>query len=144
MADPKLAELAKKMRGIDFAMLFTRSDGGAMAGRPMSNNGDVEYDGDSFYFTYERFRTVSDIEADPKVSLSFQGSGGLLGMRPFFACVEGIAELIRDRSAFEAHWTKDLDRWFPDGIDTPGIVLVKVRAERIHWWDGEEEGEILA
>ncbi|MFD1703681.1 pyridoxamine 5'-phosphate oxidase family protein [Methylopila henanensis] len=66
-----------------------------------------------------------------------------IGLRPFFSCFEGEAELIRDRAAFAAHWTKDIDRWFPNGIDTPGIVLIKVRAERIHWWDGEDEGEIV-
>lgn len=141
MTERTLKDILKAMQGIDFAMLFTKSDGGAMAGRPMSNNRDVEYDGDSWYFTYERFRTVSDIERDAKVSLSFQGASGLLGLRPLFICVEGEAELVRDRAAFEAHWTTGLDRWFPDGIDTPGAVLMKVRATRIHWWDGEDEGE---
>jgi general stress protein 26 len=28
------------------------------------------------------------------------------------------------------------------GIDTPRLVLLKVTAERIHYWDGGEEGEI--
>ena len=35
-----------------------------------------------------------------------------------------------------------LDRWFEKGIDTPGIVLIKVKATRITFWDGEEEGEV--
>lgn len=47
MADKTLHDLAKAMKSIDFAMLFTRSDGGELAGRPMSNNNDVDYDGDS-------------------------------------------------------------------------------------------------
>lgn len=142
MAERTLEELSKAMRKIDFAMLFTKTDGGEMAGRPMSNNRDVDYDGDSYYFTYERFRVVSDIERDARVSLSFQGEGGLLGLRPFFICVEGSAELIRDRSTFEERWPKGIDRWFPEGPATPGLVLVKVRAKRLHWWDGEEEGEL--
>lgn len=142
MSDLTLTDLAKKMRGVDFAMLFTTTDNGALAGRPMSNNGDVDYDGTSFYFTFEQSRTVSDIERDPKVSLSFQGSKSLLGAPPLFVAVEGVAKLIRDKSAFEAHWTKDLDRWFADGADTPGVVLIEVRAERIHYWDGEDAGEI--
>lgn len=54
MTDMTLSDLAKKMAGIDFAMLFTTTENGALAGRPMSNNGDVEYDGDSFYFTFEQ------------------------------------------------------------------------------------------
>ena len=142
MSDLTLTDLAKKMRGVDFAMLFTTTDNGALAGRPMSNNGDVDYDGSSFYFTFEQSRTVSDIERDPKVSLSFQGSKSLLGAPPLFVAVEGVAKLIRDKSALEAHWTKDLDRWFADGADTPGFVLIEVRAERIHYWDGEDAGEI--
>lgn len=142
MSDVTLKDLAKKMQDIDFAMLFTKTANGALAGRPMSNNGDVTYDGDSYYFTYEQSRTVSDVQRDPKVSLSFQGSKGLFGKPPLFVSVEGSAELIRDRAAFDAHWTKDLDRWFENGADTPGVVLIKVRAERIHYWDGEDDGEI--
>ncbi len=38
----------------------------------------------------------------------------------------------------------DLDRYFPDGIDTPGVVMIRVHAERIRYWDGEDEGEIAA
>lgn len=142
MSDMSLQELSKKMRGIDFAMLTTRTDGGQLGARPMSNNGDVEYDGDSYYFTWEQSRTVDDIKREPKVGLSFQGSKGLLGKPPPFISVEGLAELIRDKASFEKHWTKELDRWFEQGIDTPGVVLIKVHATRIHYWDGEDEGEV--
>lgn len=86
---------------------------------------------------------MADIQRDPKVSLSFQGSKGLLGSPPLFVSVEGTAELIRNKAEFEAHWTKDLDRWFVDGVDTPGVVLIKVHAERIHYWEGEDDGELL-
>lgn len=137
-----LAELSKKMSDIDFAMLLTRGSNGAIAGRPMSNNGDVEYDGDSYFFTFEESHAVGDIKRDPMVSLSFAGAKGLLGKPPFFISVEGHAELIRDKGAFAEHWTKGLDHWFKDGVDTPGVVLIKVHASRIHYWDGEEDGEV--
>jgi general stress protein 26 len=137
-----LSELSKKMSDIDFAMLLTRGSNGAIAGRPMSNNGDVEYDGDSYFFTFETSHTVGDIQRDPMVSLSFAGAKGLLGKRPLFIAVEGKAELIHDKDAFAEHWTKGLDHWFKNGINTPGVVLIKVRASRIHYWDGEEDGEV--
>jgi general stress protein 26 len=93
------ADLSDKMRDIDFAMLSTHAEGGEIAGRPMSNNGDVAYEGDSYFFSYEDTRTVDDIKRDPKVSLAFQGSKSLLGKPPLFIAVEGRAELIRDKKA---------------------------------------------
>jgi general stress protein 26 len=131
-----LSDLSKKMAEIDIAMLSTHTDGGQIASRPMSNNSDVEYDGDSFYFTWDKSRMISDIKRDPKVSLSFQGKKG------FMVAVEGDAEVIRDKKAFEEHWTADLDDWFKDGADTKGLVMIKVHATRVHYWDGEETGEV--
>lgn len=142
MADYTLPELSKRMGEIDFAMLFTRSEGGELAGRPMSNNGEVEFEGDAYFFTYDSSRTAGDIAKDSKVALSYQGSGGLLGKPPIFIAMEADASLIRDKAAFEQRWSKDLDLWFEQGIDTPGLVMVKVGATRIHYWDGADEGEI--
>lgn len=137
-----LNDIAEAMRDIDFCMLSTHTDGGTIGSRPMSNNRQVDYDGDSWYFTSEDARTVHDVSANPQVSLS-QSKAGLLGMRPFFVAIEGRAQLIRDKNAFADHWTSDLDRWFADGIDTPGLVLVEVTGDRAHYWDGEDEGEIV-
>lgn len=67
---------------------------------------------------------------------------GIFGVRPFFIAIEGQAELIRDKGAFAEHWSKDLDHWFEQGVDTPGLVLIQVHAKNVHYWDGEEEGEV--
>jgi len=136
MSDKSLKDLAEKMRDIDIAMLLTHAEGGTIAGRPMSNNGEVDYDGDSYYFTWEQAKMVSDIEADPKVSLAFQGE------KTFAVAVEGVAKLVRDKAQFAEHWTPDLDKWFDDGIDTEGVVMIHVHASRVHYWDGEDQGEV--
>ena len=136
MSDKTLKDLAEKMRDIDIAMLLTHAEGGTIAGRPMSNNGEVDYDGDSYYFTWEQAKMVSDIEADPKVSLAFQGE------KTFAVAVEGVAKLVRDKAQFAEHWTPDLDKWFDDGIDTEGVVMIHVHASRVHYWDGEDQGEV--
>lgn len=138
-----LPELAKKMEKIDFCMMLTKSGEGAIASRPMSNNGDVAYDGDSFFFSYEDTNKVRQITADPTVSLTFTAPPSFLGKPGIFVAVEGKASLIADRAVFQAHWVKDLDRWFPQGVDTPGLILIKVHADRVHYWDGEDNGTIL-
>jgi general stress protein 26 len=137
-----LPEISKKMKDIDFVMFATRSQAGEIKARPMSNNGEVEYDGDSFFFTLEDHELVDEIKLDPKVALSLQGQKGLLGKPPFFLAIEGRAELIRDKAQFEAHWTSGLDHWFNEGPHTPGLVLIKVHAGNIHYWDGDDEGDI--
>ena len=142
MTDLSLEDISEKMRDIDFAILSTRTDEGAIAGRPMSNNRQVDFDGDSYFFTLDSTRTVADIRREPQVGLGYQGKSGALGMKPFFITLEGRAELIQDKAQFADHWTKDLDAWFKEGIDTPGLTLIKVRATRLHVWDGYEEAEI--
>ena len=144
MADKSLSDISEAMRDIDFCMLTTVSDDG-LAGRPMSNNREVEYSGDSFFFADGDSRTVRDLERNPTVALAYQGSGGLMGVvgKPgIFIAIEGKGELIRDKGAFEAHWQKELERWWPQGIDSPGLTLIKIHADRIHYWDGGEEGEV--
>ena len=141
MSNKSLAEIAKEMAGIDIAIMSTHTENGQIASRPMSNNGDVAYDGTSYYFSYEQARAVSDIQQDPKVALGFSSEAGLFS-KGIYVAVEGTAELIRDKAAFKQHWTSDLDKWFDHGVDTPGIVLIKVRANRATYWRGREEGEI--
>jgi general stress protein 26 len=137
-----LSELADKMAHIDIAILTTRMAGGQLAGRPMSNNGDVKYSGESYFFTYEDTHTVEDIERDANVGLAYQGSAKLFHSTKFYVFVEGKASLIRDKAAFRKHWTPDLDKWFEDGIDTPGVVMIKVKADMIRFWDGWKNGTV--
>lgn len=141
MSKKSLSEIAEQMAGIDNAILSTHTEGGEIANRPMSNNGDVTYDGTSYYFTYEQARAVSDIQRDPKVALGFSSEAGIFSAGIYVA-VEGTAELIREKAAFQQHWTSDLDKWFENGVDTPGIVLIKVKAKRVTYWKGREEGEV--
>jgi general stress protein 26 len=141
MSKRSLAEIAKEMAGIDIAILSTHTEAGEIANRPMSNSGDVAYDGTSYDFTTEEARTVSEIQRNPKVALGFSSEAGLFS-KGIYVAVEGTAELIRDKAAFRQHWTSDLDKWFDNGVDTPGIVLIKVTANRITYWKGREEGEV--
>lgn len=140
-----LEDISEAMRDIDFCTLATHSGDGSIAGRPMSNNRNVDFEGDSWFFTYEDRLMVRDIEKDANVGISYLGSAGLMGIvgKPgMFIHVEGRAALVRDKAAFAEHWDKSLDRWFPEGPDTPGLILIQVTARRVHYWDGEEEGEV--
>lgn len=86
---------------------------------------------------------VDDIKRDPKIGLSLQGKTSLLGAPGIFIAVEGSADIVRDRAEFAKHWSKDLERWFEQGVDTEGLVMLHVRATRVAYWDGEDEGDFV-
>lgn len=137
-----LREISKELKSIDFGMLSTKRTDGTICSRPMSNNGDVEYDGDSWFFSYEDSQKIADIRTDRRVGLTFTARPSLLGKPGIFIAIEGEASLVQDKAAFKDHWVSDLDRWFAQGVDTPGLVLIKVHASRISYWDGDENGSI--
>jgi hypothetical protein len=91
MSGMSMKDLSKKVADIDFTMLSTRAEDGQIGARPMSNNGDVEYDGDSWFFTWETSRMVADIQRDTRVGLSLQGKAGILGKPPIFISIEAMA-----------------------------------------------------
>ena len=65
--------IAEIIKDIDICMLVTRADG-TVRGRPMSNNRRVEYDGDSWFFSYRETPKIREIEADPNVELAYVGT----------------------------------------------------------------------
>ncbi|KQS24666.1 pyridoxamine 5'-phosphate oxidase family protein [Dyadobacter sp. Leaf189] len=136
MADKTLKDVAEIMKDLDICMLTTTTTNGMLASRPMSNNRQVEYDGNSYFFTWEGSRMVSDIEMDSGVNLSFNGDDDI------YISIAGKADVTRSREKMEEHWVEELEMWFEDGLDTPGIAMISVAAKQIKYWQGEEEGEL--
>lgn len=137
-----IADIARRMRDIEYAMLMTRTPQGHITGRPICNNRGEDYRGESCYFTWDDSPLVREIERDPKVALTFQGNRHILGTPGIQINVEGTARVVRDLGQFRANWTPELNRWFEQGVHTPGLVMIKVHARRVHYWEGADEGEI--
>jgi len=98
MSEMTLSDIASKLKKIDFCMMSTKGSQAEIANRPMSHNGDVEYDGDSWFFSYAHTRKIIDIGRDSGVTLSFTEPPSLLGKPGIFISIEGKAELIRDKT----------------------------------------------
>lgn len=141
MSKLTLKDISDAMNKLDICMMTTRNAAGMLESRPMSNNKDVEYQGDSYFFTLDHTGVAKDLAAQPQVCLAYQGHRHLLAA-PLYICVSGVAELITERAMLEKHWVKDLEAWFKQGLDTPGITLIHVSAHHIKYWDGFTEGEV--
>ncbi len=138
MKKASLETLAKKMKNLDLCMMVTHDGRNELHSRPMSNNGKVDYDGDSWFFSFDYSNKVKQIEAHPTVSLVYQTDKML-----FIEC-HGNASIIKDKGMMTDKWMDELNRWFPQGLNTPGICMIKVSATRVQFWDKEEEGEYRA
>lgn len=136
LQEKTLQNLAKEMRKIDICMFATHTDDGTIAVRPMSNNKDVDYDGDSYFFTSDDQHIVGHIAQNPKVTLSFQTD------KMLYIAITGKGQLIRDKAVMQKHWVPDLERWFEQGVDTPGLVMIAVKGEKLKYWDKMDEGEL--
>ena len=133
-----LQAIAKLLAKLDIGMLTTKADDGTLHGRPMSNNGEVEYDGDSWFFAEDGTRKVTEIEADPAVELAFIDTKAGTWVN-----VEGEATIVRDDvERKKALWLEDLERWFPNGPEDETVVLIKVHARHIDAWAKDQEWQI--
>ena len=136
MATKTLEYISTKMKNIDLCMLNTKSTRGSLTSRPMSNNGDVTYDGSSYFFSLEDTQKVKDIENDSSVNLNFSTKDEM------YICVTGKARIIRTKSMLADHWVPSLDQWFEDGVDTKGLIMIIVQAHVIRYWHKMDQGEI--
>lgn len=127
--------VAEKMKNLDFCMMITQDGKQISHSRPMSNNDKVEYDGDSWFFTYEDSNKVDQIKENHYVNLIYQTDDIL-----FIECT-GKGEIVKDKDILKDKWVDSLDQLFPEGVDTPGICLIKVTANHVKFWHKNEEGE---
>ncbi len=139
MSDLTLKDISDAMKGIDICMMTT--DNGVLESRPMSNNRDVAYEGDSYFFADGDAEVVKDLTAQPKVNLAFMQEPALIG-KSLYISVSGDADLVRDREEMQRHWTPDLDAWFKDGVDTAGLTMIHVKANSIRYWKGRDQGTV--
>ncbi len=126
-------EAIEKLNGliedIDFAMLTTIDTDGVLRSRPMSTQ-KAEFDGELWFFTSDRTHKTEEIERDSRVNVSYAEPKDNV-----YVSVSGAASISKDRAKMEELWNPILKAWFPDGLETPGICLLKVNVEQAEYWD---------
>ena len=125
-----LEKLRELVKDIDFCMLTTVDESGDLHSRPMSSNGDIDDDGDIWFFTNATSHKVSEITKLPKVNVSFADTDNQR-----YISVSGTAEIVRDRAKIDELWRPEFKIWFPEGKDDPEIALLRVDLEKAEYWD---------
>ena len=126
----KVGDLIEDAR---ICMMTTHRADGTMVSRPMRWLLRDEFDGDLWFFTYERSRKVEDVGQDPHVNLGFLANDDKIAVS-----IRGRGETSHDRALIEELWQPELKAWFPDGKDSEGLVLLRVEAHGAEYWDGTQ------
>jgi general stress protein 26 len=125
-----MQKLGEMIQDIDLGMLTTKDADGRLYSRPMAYNGHGEFDGNIWFFTYGNTPKVHEIESRPQVNVSFASPKDQT-----YVSLAGRAELVHDKAKIADLWKPSMKAWFPDGIDTPDIALLKISVEKAEYWD---------
>lgn len=125
-ARDKVVELLKDIK---VAMMATRGEGGLMHARPMATSL-TSFEGDLWFFTDTNSPKIGEVERDPEVLLTYANE-----TKQHYVCVQGRAEVVRDRAKIAELWAEPMRVWFPKGKDDPAIALIKVHVSSAEFWD---------
>ena len=131
-----IPQIATLINQIDICLFATRGDDGQLHARPMSNNGQVEWDGQSWFFAPTDGRLVTELRADPAAVAAYRAEEGFA-----FVSVSGRATIETDQELKKRYWLDDLERWFPNGPSDPDVALIRLDAEEAQWWTEDGDGK---
>lgn len=118
-------------------MLTTMTASGQHVSRPMALQ-QAEFDGDLWFFTFDSSSKIEQIQQFPQVNVSFSNQKDNA-----WVSLAGPAEHVHDRAKSEELWNPLLKAWFPDGLDTKGLTLIKIHAETAEYWDSASSSKAL-
>jgi general stress protein 26 len=121
--------LGKQIKDIKIAMLTTVDQDGALRSRPMGTQ-DVEFDGDLWFFTADPSGKAEEVRHQQQVNVSYADLGSSR-----YVSVSGRAMLVHDKAKMEECWNPVFKVWFPEGLETPDIALLRVTVEKAEYWE---------
>jgi general stress protein 26 len=129
-------KMKSMIKDMQYCMLTTQDANGDLRSRPMGANADLEVGADPSecyitFFTYKDSLKCHEMHAHKdKVNLSFSDP-----KKQNFVSISGTGSCSTDRAEMERRWSPSLNAWFPNGLDTPGISLLRVKVDKAEYWD---------
>lgn len=128
-AGQEMEKVAQLVKEIKFAMLTTHDQDGTLRSRPMSTL-QMDSDGCLWFFTGDHSGKIADVHQESHVNLAYARID-----KQDYLSITGTAEVVHDRQKMQELWTPWIKPWFPDGLDDPELVLLKVTMTEADYWD---------
>jgi general stress protein 26 len=118
--EKNIALLKKMVEDVRICMFTTLSDKDEFSSRPMAT-AKVEEDGSIWFFTNEYSLKTKEISKENEVTLGYSDPSSNT-----YVAVNGKADLVDDQTKKEAYFSPVIKAWFPDGVEDPRLILIKV------------------
>jgi len=139
MKNEKNIEILKsKIEEVRICLFTTISQKDELSSRPMAT-AKVEEDGSIWFFTNEYSLKSKEISKENEVSLGYSDPSSNT-----YVTVNGKAEMVDDRAKKEAYFSVPVKAWFPDGVDDPRLILIKVTPVSAEYWDSSSSKMVVA
>ena len=126
------ADVWERIKDQRYAMLTTRDADGTLTGRPMTV-AQKSFGGTLWFFTSRTSPPAQAIAADPAVGLQYADTH-----KDLYVSLSGDAALDHDRVRMEGLGSPIMKAYFPDGLDDPELVLIRVDVHKAEYWDVKE------
>jgi general stress protein 26 len=123
---PQHIQLGQLIEGIPTAMLTTFDDAGLLASKPMAPL-EMDSDGSVWFFTERVTAKTAHLST---ANLVFADTS-----KGTYVSLSGRGEIHKNRDDIHRLWTVFAKPWFPDGPESPNLVLLKFIPAIAEYWD---------
>ena len=122
----ELTQLAKLIEDMRFCMLTTVDDEDLMVARPMTPQEMCE-EGAIWFLTDPNSTKMQHLQL---MNLAFSDEA-----EGTYVSISGHGEVVTDRARIESSWTPFARPWFPNGVDSTNLALLKFMPHVAEYWD---------
>lgn len=123
-----LRVIGEIIENAEICMLTTHNHAGGLCSRPMYTQ-EADANGNLWFFTSSNSHIVSEIRKNHHVQLTYAAK------KEKFVSASGIAYEVFDRARMIQLWTPMMKAWFPQGIETADLVLLRVELQDVEYWE---------
>jgi len=124
-----VAQLNQLIRDIEFAMFTTIHIDGSPHSCPMATQ-PADAEGHLWLLTRTDTTKAQVLRDNKNVCLAYADPG-----TQRYISIAGIGELVRNQVKAKGFWNPRYQTWFPEGLDDPNLVPIRVLITDAEYWD---------
>ena len=126
---PELTQLGELIKEARTCMLTTVDEENLMVARPMSPQEMCEQ-GSIWFLTDPNTSKMQHLQL---MNVAFSDEA-----QSTYVSISGHGELVTDRARIESLWSPFARPWFPDGVDSANLALLKFIPHVAEYWDAPD------